>query len=133
MESGIKEFDVQKIINDTVNRTVLKLKMAGLMKDDRKTAYEKTEEVLRNYPDFLKSDQPYAEKLVEKVKDALDEISEDEYYELIEMIYFEGATREDCAEYFDCTVTTISRNKVRLINKLKTKLFSDDCIFEILL
>ena len=34
--------NVDKIIEDTVNRTVLKLKIAGLMKDDRKSAAQKT-------------------------------------------------------------------------------------------
>ena len=55
--------NINKIIEDTVNRTVLKLKVAGLMKDDRKTAAQKTEELLRNYPKFKLSDQPYTLKL----------------------------------------------------------------------
>ena len=48
--------DIEKIIdravNTAVNSTVIKLKMSGLMKDDRKTAYQKTEELLRNYNIF---------------------------------------------------------------------------------
>lgn len=125
--------EIQKIINDTVNSTVLKLKMAGLMKDDRKTAYEKTEELLRNYNAFKKSDQPYTIKLVKKINDALDMITDDMYYDVIVMYYFEKKTREEIAEQYDTTVTTISRNKTRLINKLKPILFSDDVIYELFL
>lgn len=127
-------YDIEKIINDTVNTTVLKLKMAGLMRDDKKTAYQKTEELLRNYKTFQKiTDQPYTVKLVKEIEAALEEITDDLYYDIIPMYYFEGKTREDVAEYFDTTVTTISRNKSRLINKLKVRLFSDDFIYELFL
>ena len=130
----LPEHDViAKIINDTVNATVLKLKMAGLMKDQKATAYQKTEELLRNYKTFRKSDQPYTRKLVEKIHEALDEIADDIYYDIIPLIYFDGCTREYVAEYFDTTVTTVSRNKNRLVNKLKVRLFSDDVIYELFL
>lgn len=127
------EKDIKEIINETVNITVLKLKMAGLMKDGRKTAYQKTEELLKNYSDFVVSDQPYAMKLVKRIDAALYDIKDDLYYEIIPLYYFEGETREFVAEYFNTTVTTISRNKSRLINKLKVKLFSDDVIYELFL
>jgi DNA-directed RNA polymerase specialized sigma subunit len=129
----MSEYDIKQIINDTVNNTVLKLKMAGLMKDGRKTAYEKTEELLRNYNAFKKSDQPYTVKLVKKIDAALNTIKDDIYYEIIPMYYFENKTREVIAEYFNTTVTTISRNKTRLINKIKPILFSDDVIYELFL
>ena len=125
--------DIKRIINDTVNATVLKLKMAGLMRDDRKTAYQKTEELLRNYNAFVESDQPYTQKLVRKIDAALESIKDDIYYDVIPMTYFEGCTREAVAEYFDTTVTTISRNKNRLVNKLKVRLCSDDVIYELFL
>ena len=129
----MQDYEVKRIINDTVNATVLKLKMAGLMKDDRKSAYQKTEELLRNYNAFVESDQPYTQKLVRKINEALDSIKSDIYYEIIPMVYFEGDTREAVAEYFDTTVTTVSRNKNRLVNKLKVRLFSDDVIYELFL
>lgn len=129
----MQELDIQQIINDTVNATVLKLKMAGLMKDDKKTAYQKTEELLRNYRAFLESDQPYTQKLVKRIDAALGQIKNDPYCDIISLYYFEGDTRENIAEYFDTTVTTISRNKTRLINILKLYLFSDDVIYELFL
>ena len=125
--------DIKQIINDTVNATVLKLKMAGLMKDDKKSAYQKTEELLKNYNAFKESDQPYTKKLVREIDMALEDIKDDLYYDIIIMSYFEGRSREYMAEYFDTTVTTISRNKNRLINKLKARLLSDDVIMEVFL
>lgn len=124
---------VSEAVNAAVNKTVLKLKMSGLMRDDRKSAYQKTEELLRNYNEFCTSDQPYTMKLVKKIDAALEEISRDAYCEIIPMIYFDGESRESVAEYYDTTVTTISRNKTRLVNKLKVLLFSDDVIYELFL
>lgn len=123
--------EIEKIIAETVNTTVLKLKLAGLMKDNRKSAFQKTEEILRNYNGFTLSDQPQTKKLLHRLNDALSTIRDDPYYDLIKLIYFDGESREYAAEYFDTSVTTISRNKTRLINKLKSILFSDDFILEL--
>lgn len=125
--------NIDKIIEDTVNRTVLKLKLAGLMKDDRKTAAQKTEELLRNYPSFKLSDQPYTKKLCEKIERAMKTIDKDYYFEIIALYYFEKMTREEVAEHFNTSETTISRNKRRLINSLSAVLFSDDLIYDLFL
>lgn len=126
--------EVQKIISDTVNETVLKMKMAGLLKDDRRTATEKLEELLRNYPVFQKiTDKEYTVKMVQAVDNAMKTLSDDPYCDVIRRFYFEGQTRESIALDYGCTETTISRNKTRLLNKLKVILFSDEVIFEIFL
>lgn len=125
--------NIEKVIEDTVNRTVLKLKMAGLMKDNRKSAFQKTEEILKNYKAFKQSDQPYTKKLIDKINEAMKSIEDDPYYDVIILYYFDGWTREEVAEDFNTTVTTISRNKTRLVNKLKAALFSDDVIYELFL
>lgn len=125
---------IKKIIDDTVNATIIKLKMSGLMKDNKKTAFQKTEELLHNYETFKAiKDQPYTERIVKIIDNALYEIKDDIYYDIIPLMYFKGETREFIAEYFKTTVTTISRNKVRLVNKLKIMLFSDDVIYELFL
>ena len=128
------EIDVRQIISDTVNETVMKMKMAGLMKDSRKSATEKLEELLRNYPTFKKiQDKEYTVKLVQNIDAAMKTIEDDPYYDVIRLFYFEGCTRESISLDYGCTETTISRNKTRLLNKLKTILFSDEVIFEIFL
>jgi RNA polymerase sigma factor (sigma-70 family) len=125
--------NIEKIIEDTVNRTVLKLKMSGLMKDDRKTAAQKTEEILKNYPRFKLSDQPYTKKLCDKIETAMNTIKDDYYYDVILLYYFEGKTREEVAERYNTSETTISRNKKRLIDALSAVLFSDDLIYDLFL
>lgn len=126
--------DIRDIISDTVNETVAKMKMAGLTKDNRKTAIEKLEELLRNYPTFKAVEgKEVTTKLVAKVDEAMKSIENDPYYDVIRMFYFEGQTRESIALDYGCTETTISRNKTRLLNKLKAILFSDEVIFELFL
>lgn len=126
--------DIKNLIDDTVNATVLKMKMAGLLKDDRRTAIEKLEELLRDYPIFKTiCDKDETVKLVRKIDEALKTIESDPYYDVIRMFYFENQTRENIALEYDTSVTTISRNKTRLLNQLKLILFSDDVIYELFL
>lgn len=127
--------DIKSIIECTVNSTVAKLKLSGLMKDNRQTAFQKTEEILRNYNELKNSysENGTAEKFVKIVDKGLAQILDDTYYDIIPMLYFEGQSREAIAEHFDTTVTTISRNKRRLINKLKYVIFADDSVFELFL
>lgn len=126
--------EIKTLIDDTVNATVLKMKMARLLKDDRRTAIDKVEEVLRNYP-ILKNirDKEDTTKLVAEIDKALTSISDDLYYDVIPMFYFENKTREYIALEYGTSITTISRNKTRLLNKLALRLFSNDVIYELFL
>lgn len=123
------------MIQDTVDKTIAKLKLSGLIKDNRQTAFQKTEQILRSYNDMKKSysEDGTAKKFVDIVDKALNELKDDFYYDIIPMIYFEGCSREEVADFFDTTVTTISRNKRRLIDKLKLFIFADDVIYELFL
>lgn len=128
------DIEIEKIIRQTVNTTILKLKTAGLMNDKGQSAYQKTEMLLKNYENFKRSiDQPYTKKVVDRIEKGLKEIEADIYYEIIPMFYFENNTRENIADYFGTSETTISRNKKRLVNQLKALLFSDDMIYELFL
>lgn len=127
--------EVKRVIEEaakkSANETVLKLKLAGLVKDDGKNVFQKTEEILKNYNLFKLSDEPHTKKLLAKIEEAMKTIENDPYKEAIEMFYFDGVSREEVAEYYNTSVTTISRNKTRLINKIKIILFSDETILQI--
>lgn len=129
----MEDHEIKEYINDTVNATVLKMKMAGLLKGNRQSAIEKTEELLRNYPIFKDLKEPYTLKLVSNIEKALEDVKNDIYYEIIPMFYFHNETREYIAEYFKCSETTISRNKTRLLNQLKLRLVSKEVIEELFL
>lgn len=124
---------IDKIINDTVDKTILKLKMTGLLKDNRKTAFQKTEELLREYKNLKKDDSETVVKLIAKLEMALIDIETKKYFEIIPMIYFENRTREEIAEHFNISVRTVIRQKIKMINQIKTKVFSEDVVFELFL
>lgn len=128
-EEEFKKF-ANQIILETVNQTVLKLRLSGFLKDDQKTRYQKTEDILKNFNQFKKSNQPFAKELVEKVEDALTSLKDDKYFEIIPLFYFQKRTRENIAEIFDTSTTTISRNKNRLVNKISIVLFADEFVID---
>lgn len=100
--------------------------------------FEKTETVLRNYNDYKKAidNNPKGtvktQKLIELIDKSLKEIEKDPYYKVIPLIFFNDKTREEVTEYFNnCEVKTITRNKNRLVNKLKVLIFTDETVKEI--
>ncbi len=102
----------------------------------KKTTFQKTEELLRNYNDYLTAINnnklaKKTKKLIFILNNALRSIKNDYYYSVIEDIYFEHKTREEIAEQYNVDVRTINRNKNRLVNKLKIIIFSEESIKEI--
>lgn len=177
--------ETQALIKETAKFTaeelLERLKTGKFLRDNKKTAFQKTEQLLYNYQSFkdviadkeeqikaiIDSGRPKrskditnfsvgagAEYLSELEKDEdkieqirnsiaitkhyiaivdreLEKLSHDSYYDLIRLLYFEGKTQEDAAEYFECERTTIWRHKQRLVSKLRVMLFSDDVISEL--
>jgi len=177
--------DINKIITQTASETassvVSELKRQGLMRDNKQTPFQKTEQLLYNYNNFraaiedkheqvknikdyglpqksksitsftsggsyeIQSDSEKAEdkvlaiesliivtrKFIAIIDSALQKISDDPYYKIIDLKYFNERSREEIAEIMNVDVSTITRNKNRLINVLKITLFSDEVIYEI--
>ena len=129
--------NIENLIQKVTNETIIKLKKSGLINDSDKKAFKKTEEVLKNfhkYEEAIAADKEgtiKTQKLVNIIRTALRSIENDPYYEVIIMFYLNNNTREEIAEYFDCDVKTITRNKRRLINKIKLIVFSDETIKEL--
>lgn len=67
---------------------------------------------------------------IKLIDNALGKIRTDNYFDIIRMKYFEGFTHEDISYELGCDVSTVNRNKTRLINILKIYLFLDDSIVE---
>lgn len=108
------------------------------MKENQKSTFKKTEELLRNYNRFnfavtKNENTDITKNLISVLNAALKTIENDKYYDVIPMIFFENKTREDIAEHFDCEVKTVTRNKNRLVNQLRIIVFSDEVIKELFL
>lgn len=123
---------IEETVHKTVNETVCKLHTKRLLKDDNKTGIEKIEELLRYYPTAKKLNDKYAKRITAHLEAALDELKDDPYYDIIVMTYFHGDLRETIANVFDTSVTTISRNKKRLLTELEKRITPSDFIMELL-
>ena len=92
-----------------------------------KSDMEKAEEKIERIESSIKATRSF----IRIIDDALESLIDDPYYELINLRYFKGLSREEIAEHFECDVKTVTRNKNRLINLLQIKLFSDEVIQQI--
>lgn len=123
--------EIQEIVEAAVNITIAKIKTTGILNDPRNTAFQKTEEVLKKYSELKKTGSKKAERLTMRIDNAIKELSNDPYIDIIRLFYFENMTRESIAGELNTSVRTVGRNKRRLVNELKVMLFADDVIYEL--
>lgn len=123
--------ETKEYIDYSIQQSIVQLKLSGIIKDSSKSAFEKTEELLKNYPALKMSNERRAKTTIRKIEQAFDLIKDDPYFEVIRLFYVSDCTREEIAELYDTSVTTISRNKKRLVNKMKAALFGTDFVTEL--
>lgn len=123
---------MHQAVKMAVNETICKLTTSRLIKDDKKTGIEKIEGLLRYYPLTKNLNDEYAKRIVKRLDDALKEIEDDPYYNIIEMTYFNGDLRQTIADEFGTSVTTISRNKKRLLKELEKRIIPSDFLIDLL-
>lgn len=130
-----REREIKQMFEEAAERAVASLKKSGMIKRRQMTAIQKTEELLRLYPALkrapAKPDTITAEVL-ENVEGALHDLEKDPYFDVITRFYFDGQSREFIAQARGASVTTITRNKARLLKELAPRLFSDDVIKDLL-
>lgn len=124
--------DTQRIIEQTIRATVAELKTAGLMNQNTRSAKERTEELLRQYPLFKQiKGRKQTERVVAAVDEALRSFSADPYSEIIRRHYFERQGLESIALDLNISTKTARKHKKRLVAGLAAILFSDETIQEI--
>ena len=124
--------DIEEIIEKSVERTIARLMSSGCLKLEKKTATQKTIELLERYESFKLSDKPYTKKVLAQIDDALKMIQSDQYYRIIPMYYFEHKSVWDISGIFNVSEKTITRHRKRLVRQLSSVLCSDDVIMDIL-
>lgn len=107
------------------SKSIVKLPMN--QSHENKTDAERAEERIEE----IKASMVKVQGYIQLIDDALDKISNDPYFDLIRLKYFEGLTREEISCELDCDTSTVTRNKNRLVNTLKIYLFPDDAIMEL--
>ena len=107
--------DIKQIIKDTVAATVQQLQAAGLLRSDTMTAYEKTEALLRQYPQLKGLQEPYAQRVVQEVEACLAAAANEPYVDVIRLYYFAGLTNAACAMEMICDERTCRRYRKKLV------------------
>lgn len=139
LQEAAQERQTKQLIEDAATKAAERLadhlKKAGMIKRRQMSAIQKTEELLRLYPALkrapAKPDTITAEVL-ENVEGALHDLEHDPYFDVITRFYFDGQSREFIAQARGSSVTTITRNKARLLKELAPRLFADDVIKDLL-
>lgn len=127
------EEEIKRYIADAVNAAVARFRAEGLLRDNGRTAFEKTETLLRQYPSLKKASGAYAERICKEIEDCLQSVGNEPYSEVIRLFYFEGMTNAACALELECEERTVRRNRKKLVEAFSVRLASEEFIKEILL
>lgn len=122
---------IEQTANKTARAVVHELKKNGLVKDNRLGSFKKTERILYEYPRWQKYDVTETENFCKLIGKALESVSGDPYYKIIELKYFQKWTHERIAEHFGVDVSVISKQRTKLINQLRPIIFSEEFIKEL--
>lgn len=122
----MKKEEITQIIKETVAETVQQLKAEGLLSDNGKTAIEKTEDLLRQYPALKNTDTPYAKRVVQEIDACLADAAQDPYVDVIRLYYFAGMKNVACANTLCCEERTCRRNRRRLVEQFAERLTAEE-------
>lgn len=89
------------------------------------------EEKIQEAIETLQKSIVLTERYIAIIDEALKKVKDDPYSNLIDMIYFEGKSNEEVADYCNVDSSTIRRNRKNLVKKLSIYLFSDEVIMEL--
>lgn len=125
--------EIKQLVQQTVVSTVAQLKTAGMLQPvTQKTAVQKTEELLRQYPQLRGIQEPYAQRVVAEIDALLAEAENEPYVDVIRLYYFGGLTNEGCANTLCCDERTCRRYRKKLVQQFSVRLASDEFIRELL-
>jgi hypothetical protein len=128
----LTDAETKKLIDDTVAATIMQLQAAGLLRSNTTTAYEKTEELLRQYPRLKGLSSDYAQRVVQEIDACLTEAEQDPYVDVIRLFYFGGLKNAACADVLCCDERTGRRARRRLVEQFSVRLASEEFIRELL-
>lgn len=124
---------ISEIIEKTARQVVAELKRQEMLTDSKQGTFQKTEKALYTYYQQVGSKEMTEEtkKFCTLIERAIATLYDEPYFDILPLKYGENLTFEKIAEFFQCDVSTITRTRKKLINKLRPIIFSDDFIREL--
>lgn len=111
----------------SAKQTLNLLKNTGRIRHYPTDSFNKTVELLKLYPK-LPADNP----MKAKIEAALDTIRDDDYFGVIESLYFDKLTIVEISDIYDCKYQNISKKRNKLVKALANELFPEDVLKELL-
>lgn len=71
-------------------------------------------------------------QVLDTINKCMDKLSNDQYFDTLKMLYFEGQTMEAIAMYYGCSHVTIVNHRKRLVKELSLMLFPDEVVREMM-
>lgn len=142
-ETLLKEYNKLNKSVEKLKQQVIKLKKESkalnpmlsktnrvALKDSDKT-YFYTDETLINRINELQQSVIKTQEYISYVDSILNEFEENEYYPIIEEIYFNGLKQEKVAELYGWATGTVSEKKQELLKAMSVMFFPNDFIEEL--
>ncbi|MEI8200543.1 MAG: hypothetical protein WCG21_10805 [Eubacteriales bacterium] len=132
--SKLKKVITKKIQQiESIKSEGLKRRSTSIVSYSAGTAYEVLTDAEKADAkiDAIKTSIAELNGYIETVDAALIMISNEPYCDVIRLKYFEGVTNEDVSCELLCDVSTVTRNKNKLVNILKIYLFPEESIMEL--
>lgn len=122
MENEIKNLKkgYKEEIEDNIS-----LQSKNIIVNDTEKSYYYGNETLATRISEIKQKIVKLNSQIRLVRDALNKIIDNKWYDIIPKYYFQNMTIEEIAEDLNCSVSTINYQKKKLINKLKVYIFPD--------
>lgn len=127
----ITEGKLYNLLKSFAVALVMELRRLGLLPKPN-TAYQKTEELLRQYPQLRGIQEPYAQRVVQEIDALLAEAENEPYVDVIRLYYFGGLTNVACANTMCCDERTCRRYRKELVKRFSVRLASDEFLRELL-
>lgn len=123
--------EIKKIENESADIPKSSIKSSKLVLKDETQSYVYGDEILESRIFELKQLVVKTRSYKRMVDKAMKIIESDEYYPIVEYIYFKNKTYDEIANEFGWSIGTISKHKSRLINVIKVYLFPESFLNEI--
>lgn len=98
--------------------------------DDSPYSMESADEQRDNEIKRLEHDIQWLEAILYRINSALDNVRDDERFDIIEQFYFNSVSRDVIAQAYGVGTPTISKWKSKLVRKIAIQLFTKDSILE---
>ena len=123
--------DIEHQIDDLKTYGLQKSGKAAVVIGESNVIKIEEDKIIEDRINELRQSKHRTQAVINMVNSILNDLKQDEYYEIIKLRYFDDLKIEEIAEKLDCSDKTIRKHRKRLINTIKIRLFPNTVISEL--